>query len=142
MADMDKAFSLVPGKKKLNLHACYAIFEEGDYADRDKIAPRHFAKWVEYAKERNMGIDFNPTYFSHPLVKDGLTLSSPDENTRKFWVEHGKRCLEIAEYFANETGVPCVVNIWIPDGYKDIPADRMGPRARFKKSLDEILSVP
>ncbi len=142
MADMDKAFSLVPGKKKLNLHASYAIFEDGDYVDRDKIAPCHFEKWLKYAKERNMGIDFNPTYFSHPLVKDGLTLSSPDEQIRKFWVEHGKRCLEIAEYFANETGEPCVVNIWIPDGYKDIPADRMGPRARFKKSLDEILSVP
>ena len=142
MADLDKAFSLVPGKKKINIHACYAIFENGEKADRDALKPCHFAKWVEYAKERNMGIDFNPTYFSHPMVKDGLTLSSPDENVRKFWIEHGKRCIEIAEYFANETGMPCVINFWTPDGYKDIPADRMGPRARFKASLDEILSIP
>ena len=142
MADMDKVFSLVPGKKKLNLHACYAIFENGEYANRDALEPKHFAKWVKFAKERGMGIDFNPTFFSHPNVKDNLTLSSPDEETRKFWVEHGKACLKISEYFANETGVPCVMNIWIPDGYKEIPTDRLGPRARFKKSLDEILSVP
>lgn len=141
MADIDKAFSLIPGKKKLNLHACYAILD-GEHADRDKIQPKHFEKWVKFAKERNMGLDFNPTFFSHPMVKDNLTLSSPDETVRKFWVEHGKRCIEISEYFANETGVPCVMNIWIPDGYKDIPSDRLGPRARFKKSLDEILSVP
>ena len=140
MADMDKAFSLIPGKKKLNLHACYAIIDDG--ADRDTLSPRHFAKWVEFAKERNMGIDFNPTFFSHPMVKDNLTLSSPDEEVRAYWVAHGKACLKISEYFANETGVPCVMNIWIPDGYKDIPADRFAPRARFKKSLDEILSVP
>ena len=142
MQDIDKAFSLIPGKKKLNLHACYAIFENGNNADRDSIKPEHFAKWVEFAKERNIGIDFNPTFFSHPMVKDGLTLSSPDESIRNFWIEHGKRCLEIAEYFADETGMPCVMNIWIPDGYKDIPADRMGPRARFKDSLDKILAHP
>jgi len=141
MADIDKVFSLIPGKKKLNLHACYAVFEDGEFADRDKLEPKHFATWVKFAKERNIGIDFNPTFFSHPMVKDNLTLSSPDEDVRKFWVEHGKACLRISEYFANETGVPCVMNIWIPDGYKDIPADRMGPRARFKKSLDEILSI-
>ena len=140
MTDIDKAFSLMPGKKKLNLHACYAMID--DDADRDTVAPKHFAKWVAFAKERNMGIDFNPTFFSHPMVKDGLTLSSPDEKTRAYWVEHGKACLRIAEYFANETGIPCVMNIWIPDGYKDIPADRYAPRARFKKSLDEILSIP
>ncbi len=142
MADIAKAISLIPGKTKLNLHACYAIFEDGDFADRDAIAPRHFKKWVDFAKERGMGIDFNPTFFSHPMVKDNLTLSSPDETVRKFWVEHGKRCIEISEYFARETGVPCVMNIWIPDGYKDIPADRYSPRARFKKSLDEILAIP
>lgn len=142
MADIDKACSLIPGKKKLNLHASYAIFEDGEFADRDALEPKHFAKWVEYAKERGMGIDFNPTYFSHPMVKDNLTLSSPDEEVRTFWVNHGKACLKIAEYFADETGVPCVMNIWIPDGYKDIPADRLAPRARFKNSLDEILSVP
>ena len=142
MQDIDKVITLVPGKSKLNLHASYAIFEEGEFADRNKLLPKHFSKWVEFAKERKMGIDFNPTFFSHPMVKDNLTLSSPDEAVRSFWVEHGKRCLEIAEYFANETGVPCVMNIWIPDGYKDIPADRLSPRLRFKKSLDEILSVP
>ena len=141
MADLDKVFSLSPGKKKLNLHACYAIVDD-DFAGRDKLEPKHFAKWVEFAKERGMGIDFNPTYFSHPMVKDGLTLSSPDEEVRKYWVEHGKACLRISEYFANETGEPCVMNIWTPDGYKDIPADRTGPRARFKQSLDEILAEP
>ncbi len=142
MADMDRVLSLVPGKKKINLHASYAIFEGDEFADRNAIAPKHFSKWVEFAKERGMGLDFNPTFFSHPMVKDGLTLSSPDENVRSFWVEHGKRCLEISQYFAEETGIPCVMNIWIPDGYKDIPADRLSPRKRFKQSLDEILSVP
>ena len=141
MADYDKAFSLMPGKKKLNLHACYAIFEDGEIVGRDKIEPKHFSKWVDFAKERNMGIDFNPTFFSHPMVKDNLTLSSPDEEVRKYWVNHGKACIKIAEYFAEETGIPCVMNIWIPDGYKDIPADRLSPRARFKKSLDEILDT-
>lgn len=142
MQDLDKAFSLIPGKKKLNLHASYAIFENGERAERDSLEPKHFAKWVEYAKERGMGIDFNPTFFSHPMVKDNLTLSSPDEEVRAYWVRHGKCCLKIAQYFAEETGVPCVLNIWIPDGYKDIPADRFSPRARFKKSLDEILDTP
>ena len=138
MADFDKAMSLVPGKHKLNLHACYAIFEDGEYADRDAIEPKHFAKWVEFAKARNMGIDFNPTYFSHPKAAE-FTLSSPDEEIRAFWVRHGIACIRISEYFAEQTGIPCVMNIWIPDGYKDIPADRIGPRARFKKSLDEII---
>lgn len=142
MADIDKAFSLIPGKKKLNLHACYAIGEPGEKIERNKIEPKHFKKWVEFAKERNMGIDFNPTFFAHPKVKDNLTLSSPDEDIRNYWIEHGKACIRISEYFANETGIPCVMNIWIPDGYKDIPADRMGPRARFKDSLDKILSEP
>lgn len=142
MQDMDKVMSLCPGKKKLNIHACYAIFEDGEYVNRDKLEPKHFAKWAEFAKERNMGIDFNPTFFSHPKVKDGLTLSSPDEETRKFWVDHGKACIRISEYFAKETGVPCVMNIWIGDGYKDIPADRMGPRMRYKQSIEEILAEP
>ena len=142
MADYDKAFSLIGGKKKLNLHACYAIFDDGEVVGRDAIEPKHFAKWVEFAKKRGMGIDFNPTFFSHPMVKDGLTLSSPDEKVRKYWIKHGIACLKIAEYFAEETGIPCVMNIWIPDGYKDIPADRLSPRARFKASLDEILDTP
>lgn len=142
MADYDKAFSLIGGKKKLNLHACYAIFEDGEAVERDKIEPKHFSKWVAYAKERSLGIDFNPTFFSHPMVKDGLTLSSPDETVRKYWVNHAIACLKISEYFARQTGIPCVMNIWIPDGYKDIPTDRLSPRARFKKSLDEILATP
>ena len=140
MADIDKAFSLDGGVHKLNLHACYAIFEKGEWADRDALLPKHFAKWVAFAKERGLGIDFNPTFFSHPKA-DGLTLASPNEEIRAFWVKHGQACLRIAEYFADETGIPCVMNIWIPDGMKDVPADRMGPRARFIKSLDEILGI-
>lgn len=141
MADIDKVLSFVPGKHKLNLHANYAIFEDGEFADRDKLEPKHFKKWVEFAKERGLGLDFNPTYFSHDKVKDGLTLSSPDEEIRRFWIDHGKACIRISQYFAEELGQPCVMNIWIPDGYKDIPADRLGPRARFKDSLDQILSI-
>lgn len=140
MADMDKAMSLCPGKKKLNLHASYAIFEPGEFVDRDELEPKHFKKWVEYAKKRNMGIDFNPTFFSHPMMKDGLTLSSPDEKIRRFWIDHGKACIRIAQYFAEETGIPCVMNIWAGDGLKDVPADRMGPRMRYKEAFEEILS--
>ena len=142
LADMDKAIGLMPGAKKINVHACYAIFEEGEFADRDALEPKHFQKWVDFAKERGMGLDFNPTFFSHPKVKDGLTLSSPDEETRNFWIEHGKACIRIATYFAEETGFPCVMNIWTGDGFKDVPADRMGPRMRYKESIDAILAQP
>lgn len=142
MEDMEKVLTLVPGKKKLNLHASYAIFNPGEYVDRDQIQPKHFVKWVEFAKKHKMGIDFNPTFFSHNKVKDGLTLSSPDEEIRRFWIDHGKACIRISQYFAEETGVPCVMNIWTGDGYKDIPADRMGPRMRYKESIEEILSEP
>lgn len=142
MEDMEKVISLIPGKIKLNLHASYAIMEPGQFADRDKLEPKHFTKWVEFAKKYNIGIDFNPTFFSHEKVKDGLTLSSPDEETRKFWIEHGKACIRISQYFAEETGVPCVMNIWTGDGFKDIPADRMGPRMRYKDSIEQILSEP
>ena len=141
MADIDKAFSLTPGAKKLNLHACYAIFEDGKAVGRDELKPEHFKRWVEFAKARGLGIDFNPTFFSHPMVKDNLTLSSPDEEVRAYWVRHGIACIRIAEYFATETGVPAVLNVWIPDGYKDVPQDRLSPRARFKKSLDEMLAI-
>ncbi|MDO5100848.1 MAG: L-rhamnose isomerase [Eubacteriales bacterium] len=140
MDDFDQAIALVPGTKKLNLHASYAIFEDGNWVDRDAIEPKHFAPWVAYAKERGLGIDFNPTYFAHPKAAAN-TLTSTDEEVRAFWIRHGQACLRIAEYFANETGVPCVMNIWIPDGFKDIPADRLGPRARYKDSLDQILSI-
>ena len=142
MADVEKAFSLIPGKKKLNLHAMYAIIPDGDKTDRDGLLPVHFKPWLDFAKKHNVGIDFNPSFFSHPMVKNDLTLSSPDDNVRKFWINHGKACVKIAEYFANETGEPCVMNIWIPDGYKNAPADKLSPRLRFKNSLDEILSVP
>ncbi len=139
MMDIETAFKLIPGKKKLNLHACYAITDGA--VGRDELRPVHFKKWVDFAKKHGVGIDFNPTFFSHPMVKDGLTLSSPDEQVRKYWVNHGIACLKISQYFAEETGMPCIMNIWIPDGYKDIPADRYGPRARFKASLDDILST-
>ncbi len=141
MADFDKVLALTPGKKKLNLHASYAILN-GEKVGRDALEPRHYEKWVEYARARGLGLDFNPTFFAHPMVKDNLTLSSPDEEVRRYWVRHGQACIRISEYFAEETGVPCLMNIWIPDGYKDIPADRLAPRARFMQSLDEILSVP
>ncbi|MCR5782437.1 MAG: L-rhamnose isomerase, partial [Clostridia bacterium] len=142
MADIDKAFSLIPGKKRLNLHACYAIFENGGFVGRNKIEPKHFRRWVDFARARGIGLDFNPTFFSHPMVKDNLTLSSPDEKTRRYWIEHGKACVRISQYFAEQLGTHCLMNIWIPDGYKDIPADRLGPRARFANSLDEILAEP
>lgn len=142
MADMEKVMSLAPGKKKINIHASYAIFEEGQWVDRDQLEPKHFKKWVDFAKAKGVGIDFNPTFFSSPKVKDGLTLSSPDEETRKFWIRHGKACIRISQYFAEETGIPCVMNIWTGDGYKDIPGDRLGPRMRYKESIEEILSEP
>lgn len=142
MQDIDEVLKLCPGKKKLNLHASYAIFEDGEYVDRDRIEPKHFRKWVDFAKERGMGLDFNPTFFSHDRVKDGLTLSSPDEETRSFWIDHGKACIRISKYFAEQTGIPCVMNIWTGDGFKDVPADRMGPRVRYRESIDEILSEP
>ncbi|MCI9224637.1 MAG: L-rhamnose isomerase [Acutalibacter sp.] len=141
MADIDKVISLVPGQVKLNLHASYAIFEDGEWADRDKLEPRHFKKWVDFCRERGIGCDFNPTFFSHPKC-DPLTLSSPDEDTRRFWVDHGRACIRISQYLAEELGKPCVMNIWAGDGYKDVPADRIGPRLRYKKSFDEILSEP
>ncbi len=141
MQDIDKAMSLIPGKHKLNLHASYGIFEDGEIADRDALEPKHFKKWVEFAKKHGIGLDFNPTFFSHPKAEP-FTLSSPDEEIRQFWIRHGQACLRISQYFAEELGKPCVMNIWIPDGYKDIPADRLGPRARFKDSLDQILSIP
>ena len=143
MADIDEVIALVPGQVKMNLHASYAIFDEenGGWVDRDKLEPKHFKKWVDFCKERHMGCDFNPTFFSHPMC-DPLTLSSPNEETRKFWVEHGKACVRISQYLAEELGQPCMMNIWTGDGYKDVPADRMGPRMRYKQSFDEILSQP
>ncbi len=143
MADIDKVIALVPGQVKMNLHASYAIFDEenGGWVDRDKLEPKHFKKWIDFCKDRNLGCDFNPTFFSHPKC-DPLTLSSPNEETRKFWVEHGKASVRISQYIAQELGQPCVMNIWSGDGFKDVPADRLGPRERYKQSFDEMLSEP
>lgn len=139
-ADFLKAISLIPGKKRINLHACYAIFEEGEWVDRDKIEYKHFAPWVEFAKENGIGIDFNPTVFSHPMMKDGLSLSSPDENVRKFWIDHCIACRKIAQRIGEELNDKVLNNVWIPDGFKDVPSDRLTPRLRLKDSLDQIFA--
>ena len=137
MADFEKAISLIPGKKRINLHACYAIFD-GEKAERDELKPEHFKKWVDFAKKNNIGVDFNPTFFSHEKAADSLTLTSPDDEKRNFWIRHGIASRRIAAYFAKELGTHCLNNVWIPDGYKEIPADRLGPRMRLKDSLDKI----
>ncbi len=141
MADLAYAAKMMPGTKRLNLHASYAFLgEDKGKIDRDQYTYKHFKPWVDFAKKSGFaGIDFNPTFFAHPRVKDNLTLSSPDEETRKFWVAHGRASLAIAAELGKAMGSPCFVNIWIPDGYKDIPSDRLGPRLRLKKSLDEML---
>ena len=140
--DIKKAFSLMPGKKRLNLHASYAVLgADKGKVDRDAYTYKYFEPWVKFAKENGIsGIDFNPTFFAHPKMKDGLSLSSPDAETRKFWINHGKACLSIAAEIGKAMNSPCFVNIWIPDGYKDIPADRLSPRLRLKDSLDQILA--
>ncbi|MBO5479815.1 MAG: L-rhamnose isomerase [Clostridia bacterium] len=140
-SDIEKAFSLMPGKKRINVHASYAFLgEDKGKIDRDAYEYKNFEPWVNLAKKLGLdGVDFNPTFFAHPKMKDGLSLSSPDEETRAFWVRHGKACLKIAAEMGKAMGSPCLVNIWIPDGYKDIPADRLSPRLRLKKSLDEML---
>ena len=139
--DIKRAFKLMPGKKRINVHACYALLgEDAGKVDRDGYTYKYFEPWVKLAKECGMeGVDFNPTFFGHPMMKDGLSLSSPDEEVRHFWIRHGKACLEIAAEMGKAMGSPCMVNIWIPDGYKDIPADRLAPRLRLKDSLDKML---
>lgn len=138
--DMEKALSLIPGRHKINLHAIYADTDEN--IDLDEIEPKHYQSWVGWAKEHGLGLDFNPTCFSHPKSADGFTLSSADESIRGFWVEHCRRSRKIGEFFGHELGQKCVTNIWIPDGYKDLPIDRLAPRERLKKSLDEIFAEP
>ena len=138
--DMQEALSLIPGKHKINLHAIYADTDEK--VDLDRLESRHFESWAAWAKENGLGLDFNPTCFSHAKSESGFTLSSADESIREFWVEHCKRSRKIGEYFGKELGQKCVTNIWIPDGYKDIPVDRLAPRERLEKSLDEIFSEP
>lgn len=139
MQDIKKAYSLIPAKHKLNLHASYRITDEN--IDRDQLEPKHFKAWVDFAKEEGIGLDFNPTFFSHRNVKNNMTLSSPDKDIRDFWIAHGKACRKIANYFGEELGITALDDIWIPDGTKDVPADRLGPRQHLKESLDEILSV-
>lgn len=139
-SDLEKVYSLVPGKHRLNLHASYGEFG-GERVERDAIEPKHFAGWVEWAKKLGIGLDFNGTFFSHPYAEDGFTLSSKDEKIRSFWVEHAKRSREIAAYFGKELGTPCILNTWVPDGGKDFTVDKMGYRAQLKRSLDEIFSV-
>ncbi|WP_152403992.1 L-rhamnose isomerase [Paenibacillus cellulositrophicus] len=134
--DLEKALSLIPGKHKVNLHAIYADTEEK--VDLDELEPRHFQRWVDWAKDQGLGLDFNPTYFSHPKAADGFTLSHADDEIRQFWIRHGKASRKIAEYFGRELGQPCVTNSWVPDGYKDTPVDRLSPRQRLRDSLDEI----
>jgi L-rhamnose isomerase len=138
--DLDKALSLIPGKHKVNLHAIYAE-TNGKVVERDEIKPEHFENWVKWAKERELGLDFNPTIFSHPKACDGLTLSHPNKEIRDFWIRHSIASRKIGEYFGKELGQTCVTNLWIPDGYKDIPSDRLGPRARLKDSLEQIYAV-
>jgi len=139
-ADLDKVMSLLPGKQRLNLHAIYGEFG-GKPVDRDKIEVKHFQGWINWAKKRGMGLDFNCTCFSHPYADDGFTLSSRNEKYRKFWVEHTKRCRMIAAEMGRQLGKPSVHNIWIPDGSKDTPVDRFTSRKILKKSLDEIFAV-
>ncbi len=136
-SDLDKVTSLLPGTHRLNLHACYGEFG-GKKVDRDAVGVEHFQNWIDWAKQKGMGLDFNPTYFAHPLSDDGFTLSHKDEAVRKFWIEHGKRCREIGASMGSQLGSTTVTNFWIPDGYKDLPADRKAPRVRLTDSLDQI----
>ena len=135
--DLDKALSYIPGSKKINLHA---IYQTGEIVDRSDVGPAQFKQWVEYAKARGLGLDYNPTIFSHPMLVDGMSLSSPDEKVRNYWIKHCINGLKITEMFGKELGQKALMNIWIPDGLKDVPADRIGPRLRLKDSLDKILA--
>ncbi len=137
-ADLDRAYSLIPGKHRLALHAIYAE-TGGQRVERNALQPEHFANWVGWAKEKGHGLDFNPTLFSHPLADSGFTLSSYDAGVRNYWIEHCIACRKIGEYFGRELGTPCVTNIWIPDGMKDVPVDRKTPRLLLKESLDKVL---
>lgn len=136
--DIDKALSLIPGKHKLNLHAMYVDADEE--VDLNEIEPKHFKRWVDWAKEKEIGLDFNPTFFNHPMFKDGYTLAHPDKEVRYFWIEHGKRSRKISEYFGRELGQKSYNNFWVPDGMKDNPIDRLSPRKRLMESYDDIFS--
>ncbi|WP_248924247.1 L-rhamnose isomerase [Paenibacillus hamazuiensis] len=139
-SDLEKAFSLIPGKHKVNLHAIYADTDER--VELDELEPKHFQNWVDWAKEQGLGLDFNPTCFSHEKSKDGFTLSHPDPEIRRFWIDHCKASRKIGAYFGEQLGQTCVTNVWIPDGFKDTPVDRMAPRQRLKDALDEVFAEP
>ncbi len=139
--DMEMALSVIPGRHRINLHAMYAE-TGGTKVERNQLGPEHFRNWIDWAKEKNLGIDFNPTFFSHPLADAGFTLSSRDESIRTFWIEHSIACRRIGEEIGRQLRSPCVTNFWIPDGYKDTPFDRLGPRERLRDSLDRIFAQP
>jgi L-rhamnose isomerase len=140
-ADAAKALSLIPGRHRFNLHAFYGEFE-GKQVDRDEIRPEHFAGWIDWARSLGIGLDFNPTYFSHPKAADNFTLSHPDKGVRDFWIRHGIACRTVAEAMGKALGNTCITNFWIPDGMKDTPIDRRGPRERLIEALDEIFAAP
>lgn len=137
-ADLEQAMRLIPGPKRLNLHAIY--LESDTPVSRDQIKPEHFKNWVEWAKANQLGLDFNPSCFSHPLSADGFTLSHPDDSIRQFWIDHCKASRRVSAYFGEQLGTPSVMNIWIPDGMKDITVDRLAPRQRLLAALDEVIS--
>lgn len=138
--DADKALSLIPGTHRFNLHASY--HEAGHAVARDEVRPEHFAGWADWAKARRLGLDFNPTFFAHPLAADGWTLAHADPGVCRFWIDHGASCRRVGAYFGRHLGTPCVTNVWIPDGYKDTPADRKAPRERLVAALDEVFAEP
>ena len=139
--DIEKALSLIPGRHRLNLHACYA--EHGaEKVDRNALTPSHFSGWIQWAKAQGLGLDFNPSYFAHPKAADGFTLSHSDDGIRQFWIEHGIACRHIGAAMGEALGTPCVTNFWVPDGYKDTPVDRTAPRRRLMESLDAIFAEP
>jgi L-rhamnose isomerase len=138
-SDIEKALSLIPGRHRLNLHACY-LDNGGKFVDRNEITIKHFQSWIDWAKANKMGMDFNPTYFSHEKAADGFTLSHPDKGIRDFWIEHGIACRKIGAEMGKQLGSTTVTNVWIPDGYKDIPIDRLTPRKRLTESLDKIFA--
>ena len=140
-ADVEKALSVVPGKHRLNLHACY-LENGGKFVDRNEMEPKHFQGWIDWAKSKRLGMDFNPTYFSHAKAADGFTLTHPDKAIRNFWIEHGICCRKIGAEMGRQLGSTTVTNVWIPDGYKDIPIDRTAPRERLSDSLDKIFAEP
>jgi len=140
-SDLDKALSLIPGTHRVNLHAIYAE-TVGRRVERNQLQPEHFARWIGWAKEAGRGLDFNPTCFSHPKAEDGLTLASYDDAKRRFWIEHCIACRRIGAYMGRELGTPCITNVWIPDGFKDLPADRKTPRMLLQQSLDEVFAEP